>query len=392
MTGATLTINTLNIIKNYKAIKKYVGEQVNVAAVIKCNCYGLGMKYVAPAIFKAGCKEFYVANMNEGIALRNLLNEPDIYVLNGIEAGQEKGFLKERLIPVINNLHQLEVWAHASKKYRKKLKCSLHVDSGMTRTGIDCHLADEALSSLSKNKSLELCYVLSHLACADDVGNTKNKCQLDFMNSLKKKYPKFKYSFSNSAGIFLGKEYHFDQVRPGIILYGENPCSVTLKSLPITLSSVINLTSKIIDIHFIKDEIIQRSVGYNAIHKLKPGMVTATIPVGYGDGYSRRLSNKGCCYIDDIKVNIIGNISMDLTCIDISNIPKCFQKIGQEVELIGNNISIEKIARLSDTINYEILTSFSDRYMVKYITNLETLNVMKHCQKIEQKVSLIYEK
>jgi alanine racemase len=96
-------------------------------------------------------------------------------------------------------------------------------------------------------------------------------------------------------------------------------------------------------------------------------MVTATIPVGYGDGYPRRLGNLGFCYIDGIKVNIIGNISMDLMSIDISNLPKALQKIGQEVELIGNDISIEKIARLADTVNYEILTSLGRRYVRKYI-------------------------
>ena len=367
MTGATLIINIHNIINNYKAVKKYVGEHINVAAVIKCNCYGLGIKNIAPEIFKVGCKEFYVANSNEGVTLRNLLNEADIYVLNGIEGGQEKKFIEARLIPVINNLHQLEVWSSASQKYGKQLKCALHIDSGITRTGIDCHFAEEAVRRVLENKHLEVCYILSHLACADNVKSTMNNLQLDFMESLKRKYPQFKYSFSNSAGIFLGKEYHYNQVRCGIMLYGGNPYGMELKHLPITLLPVVNLTSKIIDIHYIKDKSIQRSVGYSATYKLKPGMITATVPVGYGDGYARILSNKGHCYIANIKVNIIGNISMDLMCIDISNVPKCYQKIGQPVELIGSNISIEKIARLSDTINYEVLTSLSNRYDVKYV-------------------------
>jgi alanine racemase len=150
-------------------------------------------------------------------------------------------------------------------------------------------------------------------------------------------------------------------------LYIGNPYGASATKLPITLLPVVGLTSKIIDIHLIKDEAIQKSIGYGATHKLKPGMITATIPVGYGDGYPRSLGNKGYCYINGVKVNIIGRVSMDLICLDISNVLERFQKIGQEVELIGDNISVEKIARLANTIDYEVLTSLGNRYIRKYV-------------------------
>jgi alanine racemase len=364
---ATLTINVSNLVKNYQALTKYLGKDTKAAAVVKCNCYGLGIAKIAPALLKAGCEEFYVAQASEGLALRKLLETATIYVLNGIKAGEEKKFLKANLIPVLNNIKQIELWTKAAKKLGRKLSCAVHVDSGMTRLGVDCHLIEEAFNKILKDKQLEVCYVLSHLACADDVTSEMNSSQLEFIKSLKKKYPQFKYSISSSAGIFLGKEYHFDQVRPGVALYVGNPYGDAATTLPITLLPVVGLTSKIIDIHLIKDETIQKSIGYNATHKLKPGMVTATIPVGYGDGYPRALSNKGYCYINGVKVNIIGRISMDLLCLDISNLLERFQRVGQEVELIGDNISIEKIARLADTIGYEVLTSLGNRYIRKYI-------------------------
>jgi alanine racemase len=364
---ATLTINVSNLVKNYQALTKYLGKGTKAAAVVKCNCYGLGIAKIAPALLKAGCEEFYVAQASEGLALRKLLKTAAIYVLNGIRAGEEKKFLKANLIPVLNNAHQLELWTKAAKKLGKKLNCAVHVDSGMTRLGIDCHLVEEAFNKILKDKCLEVCYVLSHLACADDAKSKMNPSQLKFIKSLKEKYPQFKYSLSSSAGIFLGKEYHFDQVRPGVALYVGNPYGSAVKKLPVTLFPVVSLTSKIIDIHLIKDKTIQKSVGYNATHKLKPGMVTATIPVGYGDGYPRSLGNKGYCYINGVKVNIIGRISMDLICLDISNVLERFQTIGQEVELIGDNISVEKISRLADTIGYGILTSLGNRYIRKYI-------------------------
>jgi alanine racemase len=359
---STLTINVPNIIRNYKSIREYVGEDVNVACVVKCDCYGLGMEQIALKIFNGGCKEFYVSELREGLHLRGLLPTAKIYVLHGIEHGQEMEFLDAKLIPVLNNLYQIKIWTEVSKKIEKRLECSLHIDSGMMRIGIDCHIAEDVLNSILSEDTLEICYVLSHLACADDIDNKKNKLQLEFVESLKKKYPKLKYSFSNSAGILLGKEYHFDQVRPGIMLYGVSPYNGKSEALPINLLPVVRLISKIIDIHGVIDKNMQQSIGYGATFKLEPGMTTATIPVGYGDGYARALSNQGYCYINGNRVNIIGNISMDLISIDISTIPAIDQRIGQEVELIGGSISIGEIANLAKTISHEILTSLGKRY------------------------------
>ena len=365
MTYSTLTIYTSNIAKNYKTIKAYVGNKTNVASVVKCNCYGLGLKQVAPEIFKAGCKEFYVANIDEGRILRNVLKTAQIYVLNGIGKGEEEEFIKWDLIPVLSNSYHIQIWINAAHHYGKKLQCILQIDSGMTRMGIDSYRVKNVLDNFTTNKSIEICYVLSHLACADDVKNEMNYRQLQMMQFLQKQYPHFKYSLSNSAGIFLGKEYLFDQVRPGHMLYGITPYDPPQKS-PVLLLPSISLNSRIIDIHSIKDTSIQKTIGYSATYKLKPGMITATIPVGYGDGYPRVLSNKGYCYINNTKVNIIGEISMDLLCLDISEVPEEFQNIGQEVELIGKHISVEEVANLANTRKSEILTSLRNRYKIKY--------------------------
>ena len=363
MTYSTLEINISNIVSNYKAIRKYVDKNVNVAAVVKCNCYGLSIAKVVPELFRSGCSEFYVANIYEGIAIRNAIKTARIFILNGVGKGEEEEFLKFNLIPVLNNTYQINIWSKAAEYYNKKLLCVLQIDSGMTRTGVDVYMVKNVLDDIAKNKFLGVYYILSHLACAGNVGSDMNKRQLKVMQSLRNQYPHFKYSFSNSAGIFLGKEYLFDQVRPGTMLYGVNSST---KNIPINLLSVVRLTSKIIDIHYIKNTNIQKTVGYGATYQLKAGMVTATIPVGYGDGYPRSASNKGYCYIENFKIPIIGEISMDLLCLDISNIPEQFQKIDQEVELIGDNISIKDLANLANTTRAEILTSLGSRYKIKY--------------------------
>ncbi|NRA74173.1 MAG: alanine racemase [Rickettsiales bacterium] len=365
MTYSTLTINISNIIKNYKAIKEYVNNKATVAAVVKCNCYGLGLTQVTPEIFKAGCNEFYVATLNEGITLRNTLKSAHIYILNGIGKGEEKEFLKWQLTPVLNNTYQIQIWTSVAQNYDRKLPCIIQIDSGMTRVGIDNHLVKDALNSVISNQSLNIHYILSHLSCADNAQNDMNTRQLQIMKSLQNQFPNFKYSLSNSAGIFLGEDYLFNQVRPGHMLYGIH-CGNSSVNSPLSLSQVVNLTSKIIDIHFIKDSSVQKTIGYDASYKLKPGMVTATIPVGYGDGYPRTLSNKGYCYINGTRADIIGEISMDLLCLDISNVPKKFQNIGQEVELIGDHLTVEEIANLANTRKSEILTSLGHRYKIKY--------------------------
>lgn len=354
---ATLTINLANIIKNYKAIKKFVGQKVQVAPAVKCNAYGLGMEPIARALYENGCNEFYVARLEEGIKLRKLIKDCCIYVIDGITKGEEELFLKANLIPVLNNQEQIDCWIAYSKQNKKKLTCCVHIDSGMTRLGIDPYLADKVLNALAQTKYVQVAYVLSHLACSDEPTSAMNQKQLEFMLFLKQKFPQFKYSFANSDGISLNKKYHFDQVRPGIIIYGGNK-----KYLP-----TVQLTAPIIDIHRIQKNDLRRSVGYGATHQLSEGTVIATIPIGYGDGYFRRLGNQGYCFINDMKVNIVGRISMDLLCLDISNVSRRLQKIGTKVEIIGKHISIEEIASLADTINYEVLTALGNRYERIYI-------------------------
>lgn len=355
---STLKINVSNIVKNYQTLRDTMGDKVKTAAVVKADCYGLGANEISPALARAGCNEFYVATLDEGIALRNVLKSESIFVLGGINKGEEAFFMQYNLIPVLNSEYQIELWERAAKN---KLKACLHVDTGMTRLGIEFSEIDDILLKLENRNLIDIVYIISHLACADNVSNKMNQEQFNKFQSIAKKYPQYEYSFANSAGVLLNKkEYLFDQVRPGISLYGCNPFNNN-KNI---ITPVVELTSKIVQIYHVKE---QESIGYNASYKLKPGMVTATIPIGYADGYFRNLSNKGFCYINDVKVPIIGIISMDLMSLDISAIPDPFKVIGQEVELIGKNISIETIAAMADTISYEVLTSLGSRARRMYI-------------------------
>lgn len=357
----TLQVNVTNIVKNYQRVVNIVGNKVNVAAVVKANCYGLGMMQIVPALEQEGCREFYVATLDEAISLRQLLKQDaDIFVLLGVNKSEEEYFLQHNLIPVLNNQHQMQIWGDKARALGKKLLAALHVDTGMTRLGIPDNQFSEVLSASGAVDLFNISYIISHLACPGICDHPMNETQLNKFKQIRQSYPKYRYSFSSSAGVLLGQEYIFDQVRPGACLYGIN----VSEDQVLPLQPVVALTSRIIQVYRITNV---QSVGYSASYQLEPGMVTATIPVGYADGYFRCLSNKGYCYIADIKVPIIGAVSMDVLSIDVTHVPEHLRQIGQKVELIGNNVSVETIASIANTIGYEVLTSIGNRYYKEYV-------------------------
>jgi len=348
---SVLRINVKNIVNNYLHNKKIVGKKVSVAAVIKANCYGLGAKEIAPHLEKAGCDEFYVATLDEGIELRGILPGVNIFVLSGINKGEEYYFLKYHLIPVLNNNYQIDIWINCCANVKEALDACLHVDLGMTRLAIHY---DQFEESVKKNDDkMNILYVLGHLSSSDEMNSSVNKVQLEKFQDIKNRFPQFKYSLANSHGILLGEDYFFDQVRLGILLYKEQETNL-----------VITLTSEIINVFYNQEPV---SVGYGCTYTTKFATIIATIPVGYADGYPYCLGNVGYCFINDIKIPIVGKINMDYISLDITAVPKEMCKIGQKVEVIGKNISVSKIARLSNTIEYNIMSSFGNRYKREYI-------------------------
>lgn len=348
---SVLTINVSNIVKNYLYIKGIVGNKAPVAAVVKANCYGLGAKEIAPHLEKAGCSEFYVATLDEGIELREALPLTSIYVLSGINKGEEYYFLKYHLIPVLNTNYQIDLWANCCESVEQKLDALLHVDLGMTRLGLAYGGFTESVKRI--NDRMNILYVLGHLSSSDDKNSVVTQEQLHKLQNIKKEFPQFKYSLANSCGILWGEEYFFDQVRLGIKLYNAQKDNL-----------VITLTSEIINIFHNETPV---SVGYSCTYTTKLATITATIPVGHADGYPYCLGNTGYCFINKTKVPIIGKISMDYMSLDITSLSKNECQIGQKVELIGKNINVSEIAKMSNTIEYNILCSFGRRYKREYV-------------------------
>jgi alanine racemase len=335
-----LTISLEAIKQNYHYLSKKIGN-VSCAGVVKANAYGLGMAPIAKMLADNGMKDFFVALPEEGIELRHILPNANIYILNGILAGEEKDFIHHNLIPVLNDKSQIALWQNGRP-------CVVHIDTGLNRLGFNAKDID-AIDGLNIN------LLMSHLACADTPDNPFNDLQLHRFNEATKKYPHIKKSFSASDGIFIGSEYYFDMVRPGAALYGLNHVPTRINPM----QTVIQLSVPILQTRVVDQK---GFTGYAATYPVTPGQRLATVSLGYADGFLRRLGSQGHLYYKDIALPVLGRISMDLVTVDISALPESALRAGDWLDVFTPGQTPDQLARKAGTIGYEILTSLGDRF------------------------------
>ncbi|MDN3030365.1 MAG: alanine racemase [Candidatus Tisiphia sp.] len=356
----TLEIDLAKIRTNYRIISE-ICKNSKIAAVVKANSYGLGADIIAPALQMENCQNFFVNSVNEGVELRKVLGaKPNIFVFHGVFYNDVEEFGNSNLIPVLNSLQQIAIWQKFAAKKQQVLRCTIHVDTGMHRLG----MADIEMQRIIDNPSLlsglELQYVISHLSASEIADNPYNLQQLTKFRYYLNYLPTAKASLANSSSIFLGQEYHFDLIRPGASLYGLNPLGISSKN---PMHNPIRLTAPIIQLQELPPE---SYIGYNMTFKTKRNRLIATLPLGYADGYSRAFSNCGEVCIGSYLAPVVGRVSMDLITIDVTELPPNEIFLGQQVEIIGDYCTPDKIASVINTIGYEILTMLGDRYKRVY--------------------------
>ena len=351
--AASLTVRLGAIAANYK-IFRGMAAPAAVGGVVKADAYGLGMPMVARRLAEAGCDSFFVARLAEGIALRALLPKARIFVFDGAPSEAIPALIAHRLIPVLNSLAELSAWSGAAGK--SGLDAALHVDTGMNRLGLPPYELSELAQSWRKRfKGVNLALVMSHLASADDPKSKQNSQQLARFRAALAVLPPAPASLAASAGILLGKAYHFDLMRPGVGLYGGHPRPGMGRN-PMKTAAV--LAARILQLRRIdKGE----GVGYAASFRAKRSTMLATIALGYADGVPRALSNRGKAAIAGRKVSFAGRVSMDMVTLDVGAIPKAAIKVGGEVELIGDTMKLDDVAEAAGTNAYEILTRLAHR-------------------------------
>jgi alanine racemase len=356
-----LAIDLGAIQRNYRRLKAELGPETDCAAVVKADAYGLGAAHVAPALAAAGVRFFFVAHLEEGIALRPLLPMAEVFVLNGLQPGLEAEFEAHQLIPVLNSLREIELWADRAHAVGRALPASIHLDSGISRLGLPPREVARLIAEPRRLDGLRLTLLMSHLACADEPEHEANRRQLELFQGWLRSLPAAPASLANSSGIFLGPDYRFHLVRPGAALYGVNP----IRNHSNPMEQVIVAQGKILQV---RDVDRGTTVGYGATHRIECARARlAIVGVGYADGYLRSASGRGLAYLGNRLVRVVGRVSMDLITIDVSAAPEEEARPGTWVELIGPHLPVDEVADRAGTIGYEILTSLGRRYHRHYI-------------------------
>lgn len=349
--------------KNLSCIRGLVDKtKVDVLAVVKANAYGHGLCRVSQALVNAGVNYLGVATVDEALKLRKNRISTSILVLGSVLEEEAKVAVRNNVTLTLCDDGLLSVLISIAKNTALSPKVHIKIDTGMGRIGIWHDTAFDFIRKVYSEKGIEVEGVYTHFSSAarDKVMTT---LQIEsFENVLKNMEDarinvKYKHA-ANSIALVDWKKSHMNLVRTGILLYGVYPKKDFQTKF--ILSPVMSLKTKIV---YLKDTPPGRSISYGRTYITQKHTKIATIPIGYADGYGRILSNKAEALIKGQYARIVGMVTMDQTLLDVGHIDDV--KIGDEVVLIGKQneaqISVEKIAKLSGTIPYEILSTITDR-------------------------------
>lgn len=344
--AARLIVDLDALAHNFAVLRALAGG-AEVAAVVKADGYGLGAAAVARRLAAEGGRTFYVARLAEGEALRAALPQGDIRVLDGCPEDAAARLQAARLTPVLSSLDQVETWRAAGGG-----DAALHVDTGMNRLGLAPEEAAALVASRDRLGGVEVTAVLSHLACAEDAAHPMNARQRERLASAAALFPGVRVSLANSAGVLLGPDYAFDEVRPGIALYGGGPRGATDPRL----RPVATLTAPVLQVRTVRPG---ESVGYGAAFTAERTLLVAVVAAGYADGVLRAGAPGLYGFLDGRRLPVLGRVSMDLLALDASDQPAA--RPGAPVELIGPNVPLDEVAAACGTLAYEVLTRLAPR-------------------------------
>ncbi len=348
-----LTVDLDALARNYRRLRD-AAAPAECGAVVKANAYGLGVEPVARRLAREGCRTFFVASLAEGVELRGFLPSAEILVFEGLLPGGADALEAARLVPVLNSLEQVRAWAG------RRTPAALHIDTGMSRLGLSA--ADVAALAADRGllARVELSTVMTHLACADETEHPLTERQLERFDVLRRQLPAARTSIGNSAAAFRGARYCGDLARPGIGLYGGNP--FVGRESPV--ECVATLRGRVLQVRSVDEAC---TVGYGATYDARPPARLAVIGAGYADGYPRALGNRSFASFGGTRLPVVGRVSMELLCLDVSALPEGAPAAGDWVELIGPNVPIDELATAADTISYELLTRFGQQIRRVYL-------------------------
>ena len=373
MRAAWAEINVSNLDYNIKNIQKKVGPDKKITGIIKADGYGHGSVKCASVLRANGIDSFGVATLSEAIKLREAGFETEQILILGLTPDPYADILlKYNLTPVVCSFENAEAINKAAKEAGKVVECYIAVDTGMGRIGY-CPEDEDAIADVKMIAGLsnvKIVGLFSHFATADAADKNYARLQEQRYNAFHKAlineniFPRMR-ALSNSAAIMEIPSAHFNQVRPGIILYGLYPSDEVDRN-ELDLKPVMSVKANIVHL---KKVPAGTTISYGRKWTATRDSLIATIPLGYADGYPRPYSQQAEVIVNGVKAPITGNICMDQCMIDVTNVP--YVRLGDEVTVMGKDgiyeITADDIAKATGTINYEIACAFGQRLPKVYV-------------------------
>ena len=366
-----LEIDLDNLANNMQEIRRHVGNDTLIMAIVKANAYGHGADICSKVFLENGADRLGVSILSEGIALREAGIDVPILLLNFTPSSQYKELVKYDLTQTIYKVEDAKLLSEEATKQGKKAKIHIKIDSGMNRIGfLPNEKTVESIINITKLPYIEVEGIYTHFSNADETDKSHTKGQFENFKGILDRLEEAKINIqikhaANSATILDLPEYKLDMVRPGIILYGHYPSEFVNQDI-MDIKPTMTLKSGISNI---KELDKGAGIGYGHTFITKRKSNIATLPIGYADGYSRMLSRKADVSINNKRVPILGNICMDQLMVDITDIHNV--DLNDAVVLFGyrhrNEPTVEELAGLLGTINYEILCMIGMRVPRVYI-------------------------
>lgn len=368
---AWVEINREKAIHNFLEVRRAVGPNVKVCAVVKADCYGLGAIELSKMYLENGADMFAVAVIGEAFELRQEIKGKDILVLGYTNEEFYEDVINEDITLTIYNYEHAVKLNETAEKLNKTAKIHIKVETGMNRLGfLPTEENADKVAEISRLKNINLIGAFSHHAKADEKDKTTAHMQagrfIAFMKMLEERNVEIPVKhIANSATIIEMPEYYFDMVRPGIILYGFYPSDDVNKE-EYKFKICATLKARVANVKTLE---AGEGIGYGHLFKTEKPTVVGTIPLGYADGYSRLLSNKGYVVIKGVKCQILGKVCMDQFMVDLSEVDN--PQIDDVAIVYGDGtdgaMTAEDVANMRGTISYEVLTNLGRRLPRIYI-------------------------
>ena len=358
-------VNLENLVFNLSQVKKFLKPETKVLVTVKADAYGHGLVRVAKKLASLGVDYFGVASIDEGIILRKEKIKIPILVLGMIFESDVEPLFEYNLTPTVCSEELANALNKKARALKRKINLHIKVDTGMGRIGVSTHEAQTLIKRINRLAFVRIEGVFTHFAFAD-MNREFTLHQIELFGRLIRKLGNQGMHFplihcANSMGVLDYKKGHFNMVRPGLVIYGLHPS----EKVGLRLKPVLSLKTKVI---YYKKVPKGQGISYGHTYITKKDTTIITLPIGYGDGYPRNLSNIASVLIRGKRFKISGRVCMDQIMVDVGNLPV---RIGEEVVLIGrqgkNKVTTEELAKLSGTIPYEIVCGLGNRVPRVYL-------------------------